>query len=1262
MDTQEMITISDYWMKEAGKISWFTSPQKFYSYKEGKSNWFEDGITNLSYLCIDKHIEDGYGENTAFIFDSPVTQTRREYTYSQIKQKVEKLAGGLKQLGLKKGDIVLLYMPMIPQTVFSILACARLGITFSVVYSGYSASELALRINDCKPKLIITATSSIDVDRIISYKPIIDKALSKSDHTPQNILLYNRKLGFLHSNSSLDIDFDELLENSQPESYVEIQADSPAYILYTSGVKGKARGAVYNTGDYAVSLKDLMVNIIKCNPDEVFFTAYDRGGGISHSFMILAPMINRNPSIIYEGSSTRTPDPGSYWKLIQENKVSVLLTPQINLRKIIDADPKGLFIEKYSLQSLNRIVLSGDDSGKDVIDWIQRKINVDLTSLWWTTEAAWPLLGKEIKKGTKDQYPDSIGKSVRSFDMKVVSGEGQEEDSGKIGIIAATKPLPPGSYSFIMNNKPEDLFVSEKLADYYNSGAGGYCDEEGNFYTTGNLGDVINVAGQRLSVLEIENIINAHPKISEVAVIGVKDAIKGQAVVAVPVIKAFEQADPFRLTEELRRMVVEKMGIISDLKQVVYVKRLPKTKSGSILRDIIRKIADGEEFVIPEVTKNPSVINEIQQDFQLENVSKFALKEKTIDDLVVKNRIDYERIYDISLDQPEQFWAEIAQTFRWKKSWDSVLEYNFENADFKWFKGGKLNITENCLDRHLEKNGDKIAVIWEPNGPTEPNRILTYKQLHEEVCKFANVLKSKGVSKGDRVCIYLPMVPELEISLLACARIGAIHSVVFAGFSSSALAARINDSQCKLLLTCDGNYRGNKYVDLKGIANEALENTSSIESVIVLNRSNKPVMMAPNRDLWWHDLIKDASPECPAEEMDAEDPLFILYTSGSTGKPKGMVHTCGGYMVYTTYSFKNVFQIGDPEDVYFCTADIGWITGHSFIVYAPLCSGVTSIMFEGTPSYPDFGRFWNIVDKYKVTHFYTAPTAIRSLEAQPLHFVEDYDLSSLKVLGSVGEPINEEAWNWYNDKVGKGNCPIADTWWQTETGGIMIAPLAGITTTKPTFATQPLPGIQPCLLDSEGKELKSISGEGNLCIKFPWPGMARTIYGDHQRYADTYFSAYQGKYFTGDGALRDTNGNYRITGRVDDVIIVSGHNLGTAPIENVINEHYLITESAVVGFPHDIKGNALYAFVITFEKPENEEDVRKEIQARISRTIGPIAKLDKIQFVPGLPRTRSGKIMRRILRKIASNELDALGDTSTLLNPEVVDQIIEKRI
>lgn len=617
---------------------------------------------------------------------------------------------------------------------------------------------------------------------------------------------------------------------------------------------------------------------------------------------------------------------------------------------------------------------------------------------------------------------------------------------------------------------------------------------------------------------------------------------------------------------------------------------------------------------------------------------------------------EYSTDYIKSTENPEAFWGNVAETFVWRKKWNTVLEYNWEEPKFEWFKGGQLNITENCLDRHLEKNGDKTAIIWEPNNTEEPNRTLTYKELHTEVCKFANVLKKNGAKKGDRICIYMPMIPELAIAVLACARIGAIHSVVFAGFSSTALAARINDAQCKLLLTADGVHRGSKTIDLKQIADKALEEAPSIEKSIVFNRISNPVLMKPERDVWWHEELEQVDANCPVEIMDSEDMLFILYTSGSTGQPKGMVHTCGGYMVYTAYSFKNVFQY-KPNDIYFCTADIGWITGHSYIVYGPLANGATTLMFEGVPSYPDYGRFWHIVEKYKVNQFYTAPTAIRALACQDNSVIDNYDLSSIKVLGTVGEPINEEAWHWYDEKIGKSKAPIVDTWWQTETGGIMISPLAGITPTKPTFATHPLPGIQPCILNNEGEEIQESEAEGKLCIKHPWPSMARTIYGNHKRYKETYFSAYANSYFTGDGAIRDNNGNYRITGRIDDVVIVSGHNLGTAPIENVINEHENIVESAIVGFPHPIKGNALYAFIITYSDIENEDKLRKEVNTLIRQSIGPIATLDKIQFVSGLPKTRSGKIMRRILRKIATNDTSNMGDISTLLNPDVVESI-----
>ena len=620
----------------------------------------------------------------------------------------------------------------------------------------------------------------------------------------------------------------------------------------------------------------------------------------------------------------------------------------------------------------------------------------------------------------------------------------------------------------------------------------------------------------------------------------------------------------------------------------------------------------------------------------------------------------YQEVYQRSINNPSFFWSEIAEEFLWKKKWNKTLEYDWSVPETKWFLDGKLNITENCLDRHLELKGDQTAIIWEPNNPDEEAEHISYKQLHQRVCSFANVLKNNGVVKGDRICIYMPMVSEIAVAVLACARIGAIHSVVFAGFSSTALAARINDAQCKVLLTADGGFRGAKITPLKEIADEALKTCPSIKKSIVLQRTKQSISWNSDLDVWWHEELKKVNDHCPAEVMDSEDELFILYTSGSTGNPKGMVHTCGGYMVYATYSFLNVFQYTEG-DVYWCTADIGWITGHSYILYGPLAAGATTVMFEGVPSYPDFGRFWKVCEKHKVNQFYTAPTAIRALAKHPLSFVNAYDLSNLKVLGTVGEPINEEAWHWYNDHIGKKKCPIVDTWWQTETGGMMISSLANVTKDKPTFATVPLPGIQPVLLNTEGQEISATKAEGILAIKHPWPSLARTIYGDHERYKNVYFSAYKNYYFPGDGALRDEDGNYRITGRVDDVVIVSGHNLGTAPIENAINEHDLVIESAIVGFPDDIKGNALYAYVILYDENQASEDLIKEINQLISKKIGPIAKCDKIQFVSGLPKTRSGKIMRRILRKVASNDISNLGDISTLLNPSIVDEIIKNR-
>ena len=621
---------------------------------------------------------------------------------------------------------------------------------------------------------------------------------------------------------------------------------------------------------------------------------------------------------------------------------------------------------------------------------------------------------------------------------------------------------------------------------------------------------------------------------------------------------------------------------------------------------------------------------------------------------MIKSLSEFKQAKVQAEENPGGFWSEVAREFHWKSPWKQTLDYDFSIPEVKWFIGGKLNITENCLDRHLATQPNKTAILFEPNDPTGEVQRLTYKELHSRVCQTANMLKANGAKKGDRICIYMPMVPELAIAVLACARIGAIHSVVFAGFSATALAARINDASCSMLLTADGGFRGAKTIALKEIADEALNSCSTVNCCLVLQRTQQEVQWN-SIDKWWHEELEKVDDNCPAEVMDSEDPLFILYTSGSTGKPKGMVHTCGGYMVYTAYTFKNVFQC-QPNDVYWCTADIGWITGHSYIVYGPLANGSTTVMFEGVPSYPAFDRFWEVCAKHKITHFYTAPTAIRALEKHPTSLVEKHDLSSLKVLGSVGEPINAEAWHWYDEHVGKHNCPIVDTWWQTETGGILISSLAGVTPQKPTFATLPMPGVQTVLLNNEGDEIEG-EGEGILAIKHPWPSIARTIWGDHERYKNVYFSAYPGYYFPGDGALRDAEGNYRITGRVDDVVIVSGHNLGTAPIENAINEHPEVVESAVVGFPHDIKGNALCAYVIVRDMGVDSISIEKEIREEVAKTIGPIAKPDRILIVSGLPKTRSGKIMRRILRKLAAGEHDQLGDISTLLNPEVVEEI-----
>ena len=623
----------------------------------------------------------------------------------------------------------------------------------------------------------------------------------------------------------------------------------------------------------------------------------------------------------------------------------------------------------------------------------------------------------------------------------------------------------------------------------------------------------------------------------------------------------------------------------------------------------------------------------------------------------IKSLSEYFKKYELSQKDPEKFWSEIANSFTWKKKWDKVLEWDFKNVDINWFKNAKLNITENIFERNLKDRGGKTAIIWEPNDPNESAIHLSYQELYEMTCKFSNALKKKGVKKGDRIIIYMPMVPEAAIAMLACARVGAIHSVVFAGFSSSSLADRINDCQAKMVLTSDGNFRGSKTISVKPIVDQALEKCSTIENVIVLERTKQTVNMVEGRDHWWHDCVKGESIECEAESLDSEDMLFILYTSGSTGKPKGVVHSSAGYMVYSSYTFLNVFQY-DENDIYWCTADVGWITGHSYIVYGPLLCGATSVMFEGVPTFPNVSRFWDIVDKFKINQFYTAPTAIRALQAHGLEPLKNNSLESLRVIGSVGEPINEEAWHWYHDNIGKGNCPLVDTWWQTETGGIMISALAGITPNKPAHASLPLPGIHPVIVDSEGNELKGNNVQGNLCIKFPWPSILRTIYGDHQRCINTYFSNYKGMYFTGDGVKRDHDGYLRILGRVDDVMNVSGHRMGTAEVENAINEHEEVIESAVVGYPHDIKGEGIYAYVIV-NSSSSIDIIKKEITDVVRRVIGPIAKPDKIQIVSGLPKTRSGKIMRRILRKVASNDFQNLGDTSTLLNPDIVEEIIK---
>ncbi len=1253
-----------FWGEQANNIKWFKKPTTILSKDEnGFDRWFEGGKLNICYLAVDKHVEAGFGEQTAIVYDSPVTQQRINYSFNDVKRQVSRLAGGLRDLGVKKGDTVIIYMPMIPHAAFSMLACARIGAIHSVVFGGFAPHELAIRIDDCKPKVIITATSGMEVDRLIAYKPLVDEAVEKATHKVEKIIVYQRNLGAINPKTETYVSYKKLVKTSEPADCVEMDSTDPLYILYTSGTTGKPKGILRDTGGYATALKYSMKNIYGVEEGDTFWAASDVGWVVGHSYIVYGPLINRNTTIIFEGKPIKTPDASTFWRIISENNVKVMFTAPTAIRAIKKEDPDGELLKMYDLSCLKYQFLAGERCDAATLHWLEENLKIPVIDHWWQTESGWPMVSNMMGVEVLPIKPGSSTKPVSGYDIQILSNDGKQLEANEEGLVAVKLPLPPGNLLNIWGNTERfrEGYL-KRFEGYYFTGDGGYIDEDGYVFITGRVDDVINVSGHRLSTAEMEEIVSSNKSVAECAVLGIEDQLKGQVPLALVVIKSGDYVSSFELEYNIVQDVRKIIGPVASLKRVLVVKRLPKTRSGKILRKLLRNMADGVEYTIPSTIDDPEIIEEIIHEFKLFKVGIFehATEEEkqTLADLRIDSFIKYYKSYQHSVNDPEGYWAQIAETFTWRKKWDKVLEYNWETPTFEWFKGAKLNITENCLDRHLEKRGEDTAIIWEPNNPDEDNRILTYNELHAEVCKFANVLKKNGVVKGDKVCIYMPMVPELAISLLACARIGAVHSVVFAGFSAVALSTRINDAECKLLLTSDGVFRGNKAVDFKVIVDEALETCPTIETSIVLNRVNGKVVMKEGRDVWWHEELAKAEAYCPAEVMDAEDMLFILYTSGSTGKPKGMVHTCAGYMVQTAHSFKNVFQY-EHGDVYFCTADVGWITGHSYIVYGPLSVGATTLMFEGIPSYPDYSRFWQIVEKYKVNQFYTAPTAIRALAAQGNEMTQRNDLSSIKVLGTVGEPINEEAWHWYDEKIGKQKSPIVDTWWQTETGSIMISPLAGVTPAKPTFATRPMPGVQPCLVDEQGNEQNTNPSEGRLCIKYPWPSMARTIYGDHKRYKETYFSAFPGKYFTGDGAFRDLEGNYRITGRVDDVVIVSGHNLGTAPIENIINEHNNVVESAIVGFPHNIKGNALYAYVIVYEIPENPDALRKEINDLIGRTIGPIAKLDKIQFVPGLPKTRSGKIMRRILRKIAENETSNMGDITTLLNPEVVEAIME---
>lgn len=1261
----------EFWLEQAKELKWFKEPKTAVTQdEEGIYHWFPDGETNLCYLAVDKHIEDGYGDEVAMIYDSAVRHHTIPYTYNEMKANIEKIAGGLRKLGVEKGDTVIIYMPMIPHAIFSMLACTRIGAIHSVVFGGFAPNELAVRIEDAEPKVLITATSGIEIDRIIPYKPMVDEAISLSSFKPEKVIVYNRQLGADKPEKEYDVDYEELIENVEPADCVLVSSDHPAYFLYTSGTTGRPKGVLRDTGGYATALKFSMKHIYGMNEGDVFWAASDVGWVVGHSYICYGPLINRNTTILYEGKPIKTPDASAFWRVIEEHKVNALFTAPTAFRAIKREDPNGDLIKNHDISSMRTLFLAGERCDEATLKWAEEKLNVPVIDHWWQTESGWPMVSNFMGMDPFSTKIGSSGKAVPGYQIDILTDEGYVAQVNEEGNVAVKLPMPPGFMPTLWrNNERYKAGYLQRFPGYYFSGDGGYKDEEEYIFITGRVDDVINVAGHRLATSTMEEVVAMHPAVAECAVVGVDDSLRGQVPHALIVLKiGQEDYEKFKLQTELVQMVREKVGAVAVLKTISVVKRLPKTRSGKILRKTMRAMIDGKDFTIPSTIEDPFVLDELIEQFREEKIGAFAKGKKDIAASLkvladsyynIDSLAKYIDVYRISKEDPEDFWSTIAtNNFHWRKPWDKVLEWDKEESKVEWFKNAKLNITENCIDRHLRTRGEKTAIIFEPNDPKEKAQHISYNELHKNVNRMANVLKNNGIKKGDKVCVYLPMIPELAYTMLACARIGAIHSVVFAGFSSKALSSRINDSDCKIIVTSDGSYRGDKSIDLKKIVDEALLDTPNIKTCLVAKRIHDKVEWVEGRDKWLHDELMHASTECEPEEMDAEDPLFILYTSGSTGKPKGMVHTTAGYMVFTAFTFKNVFQYKN-DNIFWCTADIGWITGHSYILYGPLANGATTLMFEGVPSYPDFGRFWNVIEKHKVNQFYTAPTAIRALAKQDLSFVDEYDLSSLKILGSVGEPINEEAWHWYNDHIGKKRCPIVDTWWQTETGGIMISPIPFVTPTKPTYATLPLPGIQPILMEPEGGEIHGNQVDGRLCIAYPWPGMARTVYNDHQRFKDTYFSTYKGMYFTGDGALRDEVGYYRITGRVDDVVIVSGHNLGTAPIEDAINEHPAIAESAIVGFPHDIKGSALYGYVTLKEEGSGRDqtNLRKEINQLITDRIGPIAKLDKIQFVNSLPKTRSGKIMRRILRKIASHDTSNMGDTSTLLNPEVVVEI-----